>query len=224
MLVRDASRLAQVFASSIEEHPLLVYTAALHFAPANTALYKAFHNAHSYSSVTRSFGHPWSTLLLVLVRCGWSGTTIVSAVFSADGSRLVSGSFNNIVQVWDATSGVEILPALRGHTGWVHSVDISPDGTRIVSGSQDMTIRVWDATSHLQLQILRGHQHGVQSVAFSPDGTRVVSGSRDATICIWDATLCSEPLQTYQGHHNGVWSVTFSYDRSRIVASSDNTI
>ena len=54
--------------------------------------------------------------------------------FSADGKRIVSGSDDKTVKVWDADTGQETL-TLKGHAGVCHSVAFSPDGKRIVSGS-----------------------------------------------------------------------------------------
>src|SRR5215472_15125153 len=61
-------------------------------------------------------------------------TRVWSVAFSPNGSRIISGSEDKTVRVWDATSGEE-LKRLTGHTHWVRSVAFSPDGSRIVSGS-----------------------------------------------------------------------------------------
>ena len=65
--------------------------------------------------------------------------------FSPDGKRIVSGSCDNTVRVWDADTGQPVGQPLTGHTDAVTSVAFSPDGKRIVSGSDDKTVRVWDA-------------------------------------------------------------------------------
>ena len=110
-----------------------------------------------------------------------------SVSFSPDGTRIVSGSGDKTVRVWDALSGQCVLGPLEGHTDWVRSVSFSPDGTRIVSGSYDKTVRVWDASSgECVLGPLEGHASYVWSVSFSPDGSRIVSGSRDKTVRVWD--------------------------------------
>ena len=114
---------------------------------------------------------------------------VLSVAFSPDGSKIVSGSSDKTIRVWDASTGVEMLPPLRGHDSWVESVAFSPDGSKIVSGSRDNTIRVWDASTGVEmLPPLRGHDDWVESVAFSPDGSKIVSRSHDKTIRIWDAS------------------------------------
>ena len=58
-----------------------------------------------------------------------------SVSFSGDGSRIVSGSSDKTVRVWDAVSGECVLGPLEGHTDLVRSVSFSADGRRVVSGS-----------------------------------------------------------------------------------------
>ena len=141
-----------------------------------------------------------------------------SVAFSPDGTRIVSGSKDHSIKLWDAQSG-KLLQTLTGHTSAVSSVAFSPDGTRIVSGSMDNSIRLWDAQSGKLLQTLTGDTSFVSSVAFSPDGTRIVSGAGDNSIKLWDAQS-GKLLQTLTGHTDAVLSVAFSPDGTRIVAGA----
>jgi len=68
---------------------------------------------------------------------------VYSVAWSPDGKRIVSGSGDYTLRIWDADSG-ECLQTLRGHRSWVESVAWSPDGKRIVSGADDYTLRIWD--------------------------------------------------------------------------------
>ena len=49
---------------------------------------------------------------------------------SHDGTRIISGGYDNTVRVWEARSGKDLL-FLKGHTGQVSRVAISNDGKRI---------------------------------------------------------------------------------------------
>ena len=63
-----------------------------------------------------------------------------------DGKQIVSGSYDNSVQVWDDSPGAA-LQQLNGHTDRVNSVAFSHDGIYIVSGSDDKSVQVWDASN-----------------------------------------------------------------------------
>ncbi|KAF9058820.1 WD40-repeat-containing domain protein, partial [Rhodocollybia butyracea] len=111
-----------------------------------------------------------------------------SVAFSLDGRKIVSGSIDNSVRIWDVETGKAEGNPIQGHTSNVKSVAFSPDGKRIVSGSDDRSVRIWNAeTGKPEGNPLQGHGSGVRSVAFSPDGKRIVSGSEDMSVRIWDA-------------------------------------
>ena len=161
------------------------------------------------------------TAQLAVLRGHESG--VHGVAFSPDENRIVSGSFDHTVRVWDARSGVE-LADLRGHTAAVTSVAFSPSGDRVVSGSDDKTIRVWDARSGAEMVVLYGHTNRVTSVAFSPDGDCIVSGSQDQTVRVWDASSGAE-LAIFRGHENFVESVAFSPGGNQIASGSrDQTV
>ena len=151
-------------------------------------------------------------------------TDSVSCIaFSPDGNRIVSGSHDQSVRVWDAKTGEQLM-VLQGHIGIVTSASFSPDGNRIVSGSDDQLVRVWDAQTGEQLMELQGHTGFVNSVSFSPDGNRIVSGSKDQSVQVWDVKT-GEQLMVLQGHTNWVNSVSFSPDGNQIVScSSDKSV
>ncbi|MFW6437588.1 MAG: TIR domain-containing protein [Armatimonadota bacterium] len=144
-----------------------------------------------------------------------------SVAVSPDGQRIVSGSSDNTVRVWDANSGEE-LACLRGHEAWVTSVTFCPDGCRVVSGSGDKTVRVWDADNGEELACLRGHDRRVSSVTVSPDGCRIVSGSFDTTLRVWDADT-GEELLCFSGHDERVRSVAFS-PKGTLVSSAGGNV
>ena len=101
------------------------------------------------------------------------------------GTRIVSGSGDRTLRIWDAQAG-ESLRILEGHEYAVASVAWNPSGTRIASGSGDRTLRIWAARTGRSVHTLTGHGDSVSSVAWNPSGTRIASGSNDRTLRIWD--------------------------------------
>jgi WD40 repeat protein/serine/threonine protein kinase len=147
---------------------------------------------------------------------------VLSAAFSPDGTRIITGSWDRTARVWDASTGTPLLD-LKGHTHNVDSAVFSPDGTRIITGSSDQTAKMWDARTGAPLLELKGDTAGVNSVNFSPDGSRIVTVSSDRTAKVWDART-GELLLDLKGHRGQVRAVSFSPDGSRIVtAGSDRT-
>ena len=63
---------------------------------------------------------------------------ILAAGFSPDGTRIVSGSGDGTVQVWDAASGQE-LKVLHGGAGSITAIAFSRDGTRVVDAYRGAT-------------------------------------------------------------------------------------
>ena len=142
---------------------------------------------------------------------------------SPDGKRIVSGSLDKTVKVWDATTCAELM-TLRGHGRGINLVAFSPDGKRIVSGSKDKTIKIWDAATGAELMTLRGHDDWVGGASFRPDGRRIVSSGKDSTVRVWDGSTGAE-LMTLRGHEGEVEPVLFSPDGRRIVSGSvDGTV
>ncbi len=70
-------------------------------------------------------------------------SSVRSVAITPDSTKIVSGSYDNTIKVWDLASG-RLLNTLEGHSSSVRSVAITPDSTKIVSGSRDKTIKVWD--------------------------------------------------------------------------------
>jgi WD40 repeat protein len=152
-----------------------------------------------------------------------TSASVLSAALSPDGHRIVSGSADDTLRLWDADTGQPIGGPLTGHTDMVASVAFSPDGHHIVSGSNDRTLRLWNADTGQPIGApLTGHTGAVNGVAFSPDGHRIVSGSDDRTLRLWNADTGQPIGQPFTGHTEAVNGVAFSPDGHRIVSGSDD--
>ncbi len=110
--------------------------------------------------------------------------SVVCAVFSSDGKRILSGSDDRTLRLWDAETGKE-LHTYTGHENGVKSVAISPDGKQLLSGGSDATVRLWDADAVKELKVFRKHAEPLVAVTFIDGGSATLSGSRDAIIKPW---------------------------------------
>jgi WD40 repeat protein/serine/threonine protein kinase len=120
---------------------------------------------------------------------------VLSAVFSPDGRRLITGSNDQMVKVWDVATGRE-LRSFQEDTRWVRRVVLSPDGMRMAActgarptactGDSTM-LRLCDVASGREVWALHKRQCIYpECVALSLDGTRLAFGDVDGTANVWD--------------------------------------
>jgi hypothetical protein len=106
-------------------------------------------------------------------------STVNSLVLSADGRRVVSGSYDNTLRIWDMETG-QCLQVLEGHTSMVSSLVLSADGRRVVSGSNDNTLRIWDMETGqcLGVHFLRG----IRRIEYQSSKGAIVIGFCDGRV------------------------------------------
>ena len=114
-----------------------------------------------------------------------------SICITPDDTRIISGSNDKTVRVWDRENGLNIL-TLQGHTDAVRTVCMSTTGDQIISGGQDCMIRLWDLDTGAAIRILEGHEYWVRCLCTIPGTPLIVSGSSDGTVRIWN--MSANPL------------------------------
>jgi WD40 repeat protein len=126
-----------------------------------------------------------------------TGAQVLSVAFSPDSKTFASGGFDNVVTLWEVTSGKK-QHTLEGHSNVVHSVAYSPDGRTIASGSWDKTVRLWDVATLKEKTTLKGHIERVQAIAFAQDGKSLATcDGRSAKV--WDLATGKEKLTVQEG-------------------------
>lgn len=108
---------------------------------------------------------------------------VTSVVWSPNGERIASGSYDHTIQVWDSLSGNHNL-TYRGHNDVVTAVAWSPNGRYIASGS-DNSVQIWNATNGGH--ILTYNQGLAAPIAWSPDSTHVAINGPNFTVQVWRA-------------------------------------
>ena len=152
---------------------------------------------------------------------------------SPDGAKIVTGSADGTVSLWDARTS-EKLWDLKRFTSEIDGADFSADGMRIaLMSNAESTVRVWEAATGLELMatdftttrgiVVVGAPDEAFSASFSPDGALLVVAFRDNTARTFDVAS-GAPGTTLVGHSAVVYSAAFSSDGRRIVtASADAT-
>jgi RNA polymerase sigma factor (sigma-70 family) len=155
------------------------------------------------------------------------GQAVTGLAFAPDGKRLVSGSWDRTISLWELPSGKE-LRRFEGHTNASRGVALSPDGKFIASGGNNEFL-LWDAATGKELHRAAGLTGEVWSVAFSPDSKLAAYGLFDPAAKITGgrivAAATGKEVVTLNGHSNVVRAIAFSPDGKTVAtASYDQTV
>src|SRR5882757_3344872 len=104
------------------------------------------------------------------------GGTIVA--LSPDGKKVVSGSADGAVKLWDIDIG-KANAKWTGHTRFVTSVCWNRDDGRVISGSKDGTARVWDVESGKTVLTIETGFTYVEAAIYCQDDTMIVTGGEN---------------------------------------------
>ena len=149
--------------------------------------------------------------------------------------RVVSGSDDETLKVWDMDSG-RLLRALD--TGWlrsrkkycpsVHAVVLTPDGRQVIAGFSGNSshpiknLKLWDLKSGRLLRTMWGHTRystaSANAVAYTTNGTRVVCVSDNGALQMWDL-VSGWLLRTIEELSFGVEALALTPDGRQVVVS-----
>lgn len=116
--------------------------------------------------------------------------TLTTARWSPNGDRVLTGSDDGKVRIWEARSGLELRPPLS-HRAPVRFAEFDSSGRWIVTGIGDLegqgenVIRIWDAETHEVLVDALRQEEFVQTARLSPDGRWLVTTCMEAVPRIW---------------------------------------
>jgi WD40 repeat protein len=138
------------------------------------------------------------------------------------GDRVVSGSTDETLRVWDTSSGESLLTIDGANLGaW--ALDVSPDGQRVAAGCKDGIVREFSLQDGSLLRELSGHRGYVRAVAYTPKGTHLLSSAGDGTVRAWGDR--DTPVHVLDEHRGGVLALDVSPDGNYAVSGGrDGTV
>lgn len=165
-------------------------------------------------------------LSLVRLLTGHEGGA-TGALFSADGTKLITSGVDKTVRMWNATDGAP-LTTFAGVADAVTSLALSTSGTLLVAACADKSLLGWDvpaapAAQPIAAKFSLPQPALVQRVSISADGARVATSDVDGTVRVFDVALARE-LERFTGHTGAALAVALSGDGKTLVSGgSDKT-
>lgn len=149
-----------------------------------------------------------------------------SPSFSRDGRRVVAGSGDGVIRVWDPLTGETLSPEIlhpQQNNSVLRDVAISPDGRRLVSVCTAGHVFMWNCESgeqfsHHHVKLNTGGPQ-IGGVTFHPDGSLFATGHWSGHVQLWNSETGEphgEPLR--ENTSNGSM-VKFSPDGQLLATS-----
>jgi WD40 repeat protein len=135
--------------------------------------------------------------------------------FSPDGQRLIAGSQEGPVYVWN-TSDWSRRAKLTSDARVLRGMDVSPDGKRVALG--DVGHRIWVfslETNELLFEEKAAHDGMVEAVHFSPNGELLATSSGGLDTHVWD----TETWQHMRRFNYSGSALAFFEDSQSLVSS-----
>ncbi|MGB5843704.1 MAG: PQQ-binding-like beta-propeller repeat protein, partial [Anaerolineales bacterium] len=142
----------------------------------------------------------------LLLNLSYPQTYCWRALWSPDGSHILTQDGVESATVWDAESG-QVLSRFKDIVN-VRRVEWSPSGDLVAVAGADGFIHIWDVVSGQEVQKLAGTFGWASWFRFSPDGKRILAIGDDNKINSFDLTEASLniPISTCNVITNPAWS------------------
>ncbi len=141
-----------------------------------------------------------------------------SIAISPDNTKLVSGSHDTTVRLWDILSG-ECLAVMTTHDYWVSRV-IFLDDINIISCGEDGKICHWNLITKKVNILPTNTQYWLMGVGASVDGKIITAGYNNNSIELFD--FATKTTHTINSQGNRIRFMSFSQDLQHLVTLSDD--
>ncbi|NJO14360.1 MAG: TIR domain-containing protein [Thioploca sp.] len=224
--LKTAQRTQSLFWSALSQHETRQGNAANGTLLALAALPKAVNHPDRplLPTAKQALFHAVTQLHEQTVLSGHQGS-VNQAVFSPDGTLILTASDDKTARLWQTESG-KLLQTLIGHQAKIEQAAFSPDGQWVITVSSDKTARLWPVKSGQLLHTFTGRAGTIYYADFSPDSRLLVTTTwdeeaQDPNARLWDVNS-GKLLHVLAGHTRGIRHADFSPDGQYIVTAADD--
>lgn len=149
---------------------------------------------------------------------------VYALAYSADGTRLVSGSDGGKepVKVWSTESNKQVWAPSSIASEKVRGVAIDRTGTQVAASFADGRVLLWPGPADSFMELLNLPGSVTKGVAFSADGQYIATAGGDGIVRLFDAAASpkgsSPPIDD---RDTGLLSVRFNRDGTRLVTAGN---
>jgi WD40 repeat protein len=151
--------------------------------------------------------------------------TVKTLAFTPDNAKLVTGSEDKTIRVWDLASSKAV--GQINTTGPVNALVVYNEGKNIAATGADNNIRTWETPAALpeneeptkELATLSGHSQPINTLIPVPTAAnQFLSGAKDGQMKLWDGTKAVRSF----AHTGNVTAVAVSPDGQRFASVSES--
>ncbi len=143
------------------------------------------------------------------------------AVVSPDGSLLASVNVQDIIRLWDTSTGEYINGVQSFLLQDLSGIAFSGDGKTLITQGEDGSIEILDVQTLEKVEPpFYGHSNPITNFAVSPDGKYLASSDTSNELFIWHLDAQRPLSKPLVGHSYGVSAVAFSPDGETMASGS----
>ena len=163
----------------------------------------------------------------VVATVGGHGGPVNAVAFSADGTKVLTGSADKTAKLFNVADGAELRVITTPAP--VNAVAFAVEGSLVVTANEDNKLRTWavaapevpEGEAEAPVKELNGHGGPVTSVAtYGARQELLLSGAKDNTARLWNVEGGNQVRSL--NHGGPVTAVAVNADGSKVVSVSDN--
>jgi WD40 repeat protein len=153
--------------------------------------------------------------------------TVGSVGYSPDGKLIAAGTYEHVIDIWDASNG-RLLQTLQANSVVApESISFSPNGKTLAVATYDGTVDLWDVKSGATVRSLKGNAYAdIETLSFTPDGEKLFVSNAPhrakivRTLDLWNAANATLIRSIPADDSTYADSVSFRQDGKYFAAAS----